>query len=113
MNEITIDKKNIIESAKNKWNSKDVENRGKISLKYKHFFKKFNLKENDWLNDFEHLSKCQQNVIIKGELIRIYDSLSNASKTSIMREFGLTKFSSKWYKLSGADKKALLNYVLI
>lgn len=112
MNEIAIDKLSIIDGAKAKWNSKNVESRNKTALKYWHFFKKFNLKTNDWINDFEHLSKCQQNVIIKGELIRTYDSLSNSLKTTIMREFGLTKFSSKWYKLSGADKKALLNYVL-
>ena len=112
MNKVTLDKAEILSHAKLKWDSKDNANRVRAGSKYQHFLDKFKLQTNDWVNDFENLSKPQQNVLIKGELIRIYDSLPNLSKTNIMREFGLSSFSSKWYKLPGKDKKTLLNYVI-
>lgn len=108
---MVLDKTEILARAKLKWNDKKSSEKVNAGIKYKHFLSKFKL--NDWNNDFEHLSKCQQNVIIKGELIRTYDSLSNLTKTDIMREFDLSLFSSKWYKLPGKDKKILLNYILL
>ena len=112
MNEKSLNKTEILARAKLKWDSKDNANRVRAGSKYQHFLAKYKLQTNDWTNDFEHLSKHQQNVITKGELIRTYDSLPNISKTNIMREFGLSLFSSKWYKLPSKDKKILLNYVI-
>jgi hypothetical protein len=112
MSETSLNKTEILARAKLKWDSKDNANRVRAGSKYQHFLDKFKLQTNDWTNDFDHLSPHQQNVITKGELIRTYDSLPNISKTSIMREFGLSLFSSKWYKLPGKDKKILLNYVI-
>ena len=112
MNEKILDKSEILARAKLKWDKKNDINRIRAGSKYKHFFEKHKLKINDWSNDFDHLTDSQQNVIIKGELIRTYDSLQNVLKTRIMRDFGLSEFSSKWYKLPCHDKKILLNYVI-
>jgi len=109
---MNINKFEILARAKLSWNNKSDSSKIKAGNKYQAFLEKFNLPTNDWLNDFDNLTKHQQNVIIKGELIRYYDSLPNIQKTYIMREFELSNFSSKWYKLSGADKKKLLNYII-
>ena len=112
MNERSLNKTNIITNAKEKWDSKSNANRVRAGSKYQHFLEKFELRANSWANCFDKLSKRQQCVLIKGELIRTYDSLPNISKTKIMHEFGLSVFSSKWYKLPGKDKKILLNYLI-
>lgn len=98
--------------AETKWNKKSTEERLKHSSKYK--FLNSNLVKHlaDWSNKFEDLSKIQQNILIKGELIRTYDALPNTEKTIIMRRLCLSSFSSKWYRLKSVDKKKLLNYVL-
>lgn len=103
----------IIErKACDKWNSKTIQERIHASYKYKHIFVKYNLPSNDWANKFDGLTSYQRNILLKGELIRTYDSLPNIDKTKIKREFGLSHFSSKWFKLSPHDKKKLLNSVL-
>ena len=112
MNGIALNKVEILSRSKMKWDSKNKEDRIRVGSKYQHFLSKYKFKVNDWHNDFDCLTRRQQNVIVKGELIRTYDSLPNLEKTAIMRELGLTNFSSKWYKLSSEDKKILLNYVL-
>ncbi len=112
MNSPNLDKTEILARAKLKWDSKDEANRVRAGSKYQHFLDKFKFQVNDWKNDFDNLSKRQQSVLTKGELIRTYDSLQNKAKTKIMREFGLSSFSSKWYKLPGKDKKILLNYII-
>lgn len=112
MTDNVLNRADILARAKLSWNNKSLEARIKAGGKYQHFWNKFKLPTNDWVNEFDNLTVYQQNVIIKGELIRFYDSLPNLQKTHIMREFGLSSFSSKWYKLSGEDKKKLLNYVI-
>jgi len=113
MNEsITLSKTEILSRAKSKWDGESNANRVRAGSKYQHFIDKFKLNVNDWENDFERLSKHQQNLIVKGELIRTYDSLPNSVKTKIMLDFGLSSFSSKWYRMSSKDKKILLNYVI-
>lgn len=112
MNGNILDKSDILARAKLKWDKKSKINRIRSGSKYKHFFEKHRLQINDWANDFDDLTNNQQNVIVKGELIRTYDSLDNVLKTTIMRDFGLSEFSSKWYKLPCGDKKILLNYVI-
>lgn len=102
----------ITNKAEEKWNSKDEGKRIRAGNKYKHVFKKFNLPENDWKNDFSELTQSQKNIIIKGELIRTYDGLSNHRKTKIKRHFGLSKFSTKWFTLLPSDKKILLTSIL-
>ncbi len=107
-----LNRTEILARAKLSWDNKSDEARLKAGGKYQHFLNKYKLPTNDWHNDFDDLTTHQQNVIIKGELIRFYDSLPNIQKTHIMRNFELCTFSSKWYKLPSSDKKKLLNYVI-
>jgi hypothetical protein len=107
-----LDRNDIVQKAKLFWNSKDKNARIRIGSKYQHIVSRFGIKIDDWISGFDSLTKVQQNLIIKGELIRFYDSLPNIDKTTIMFDFNLSTFSSKWYKLPGKDKKILLNYIL-
>jgi hypothetical protein len=107
-----LNKTEISSRAKTKWNEKSEANKVRAGSKYQHFLGKFKLPMNNCNSEFDVLTKYQQNVIVKGELIRTYDSLPNTAKTKIMREFGLSAFSSKWYKLPSGDKKILLNHVI-
>lgn len=112
MNNDLLNKYEILARAKLSWDKKSDEAKLKAGSKYQIFMERYNVPFNDWLNKFDLLTKQQQNIIIKGELIRYYDSLPNVQKTYIMREFELSNFSSKWYKLSSADKKKLLNHII-
>ena len=98
--------------ASDRWNNKTATERLHISSKYKHIFARYHLPANDWSNIFNELTSQQRNILLKGELIRTYDALANTDKTKIKNQFGLTHFSSKWFKLSPKDKKKLLNSVL-
>ena len=103
----------ILKKAKQKWDSKTKEEKVRSSRKYKHIFA--NLGDNsriNWNVSFSQLSKRQSNIIIKGELIRTYDALSNYDKTKLKIKHNLSKFSSKWFKLPSNDKYKLLNYIL-
>ena len=102
----------IVERAKEKWNSKTLSEKIRSSHKYRHVFEKLNLPSVSWNNEFSKLSKSQANILIKGEVIRTYDSMSNKDKTKIKNEFGLSAFSSKWFRLPSSDKRILLNSVL-
>ena len=102
----------IIERAKEKWNKKLSEEKIRCGRKYHHIFDKLNLPQVDWDNQFDELLKSQTNILIKGELIRTYDSMPNKDKTKIKENFGLSTFSSKWFRLPSCDKKILLNSVL-
>lgn len=108
----SLDKTSISIRAKDKWNSKSEDSRLRASNKYTFLFEKFKKPVHDWRDTFDHLNKFQRNILIKGELIRTYDSLPNTEKTKIMKELDLSKFSSKWYRLEPEDKKKLLNYVI-
>ena len=102
----------IEKRASDRWNKKTVTERLRTSSKYKHIFAKYHLPTNDWSNIFNDLTSHQRNILLKGELIRTYDALANIDKTKIKNLFGLSHFSSKWFKLSPQDKKTLLNSVL-
>lgn len=102
----------IVERAKEKWNTKISTAKIRCGRKYSHIFEKFGLPLADWNNSFEELSKFQTNILVKGELIRTYDSMPNREKTRIKQHFGLSTFSSKWFRLPSCDKKILLNSVL-
>ena len=102
----------IREMAIKRWDSKTPSERLKASSKYKHIFIKHNLPSNDWTNAFNDLTDSQKSILLKGELIRTYDAMSNHIKSKIKSEFGLTEFSSKWFKLSPKNKKKLLTSVL-
>lgn len=102
----------IVKRAKEKWNSKLGTEKIRSGHKYRHIFEKLNLPLMDWNVSFEKLSKNQVNILIKGELIRTYDSMSNKDKTRIKERFGLSVFSSKWFRLPPCDKKILLNSIL-
>ena len=102
----------ILERAKEKWDSKESNEKVRCGHKYRPVFEKLNLPQVEWDNQFDELSKSQTNILIKGELIRTYDSMSNKDKTRIKEHFGLSTFSSKWFRLPPCDKKVLLNSVL-
>lgn len=102
----------IVENAKEKWNSKSSAEKLRSGQKYRHIFEKLKIPSVDWDNTFSKLSSGQMNILIKGELIRTYDSMSNREKTKLKEHFGLSAFSSKWFKLPSCDKKILLNSVL-
>lgn len=104
-----IEKGKIRSLAKERWDGTPIEMREVVGGRYEHFLK---IKPSDWVQDFDKLAKKQQNVLIKGQLIRWYDSLSNKHKTKIMHTVGLSEFSSKWYRLSGENKRKLLSCVI-
>lgn len=89
------------------WNRKLEKDKIRIAKKYSHLFG-----EIEWNVDFEKLSERQQEILLKGELIRRYDSLTNKDKTIIKNELKMSQFQSKWFKLNYGDKHKLLNYVL-
>ena len=102
----------IVKRAEEKWNLKSSVDKVRSGHKYRHIFEKLNLPSVDWDNKFSELSKSQANILIKGELIRTYDSMSNKDKTRLKERFGLSSFSSKWFRLPSCDKKILLNSIL-
>lgn len=106
-----ISKKAIVCRAEKNWNNRNEEKRVSAGNKYKHIFKKFHMPENDWKNNFAELSESQQSILIKGELIRTYDSLPNFKKTILKRQLGLSTFSTKWFRLPPNDKKILLTSI--
>lgn len=107
-----LSRASIEKRASDRWNKKTVTERLHASSKYKHIFSKYRLPTKDWSNSFNELTLHQRNILLKGELIRTYDALANTDKTNIKIKFGLSHFSSKWFKLSPQDKKTLLNSVL-
>ena len=107
-----LSRTSIEKRASDRWNNKTVTERLHASSKYKHIFVKYHLLTKDWSNIFNELTSHQRNILLKGELIRTYDALANTDKTKIKNQFGLSHFSSKWFKLSPQDKKILLNSVL-
>jgi hypothetical protein len=107
-----FNKESIIKRARENWDFKDSESRRKSGHKYRHIFLKSTKPINDWSETFEKLTKEQQNILVKGELIRTYDALPNIDKTYLKRQFNLSTFSSKWFKLPSSDKHLLLKYVI-
>ena len=102
----------IIKRAEHKWNLKSSMDKIRCGRKYRHIFEKLNLPTTNWDNPFSSLSKRQMNILIKGELIRTYDSMLNIDKSHLKERFGLSSFSSKWFRLPSCDKKILLNTIL-
>ena len=107
-----FNKKSINIRAKEHWDFKSEESRLKSGNKYNHIFIEKNISMCDWKNLFDFLSKQQQILLIKSELIRTYDALPNIDKTKIKKKFNLSTFASKWYKLPSSDKNKLLKFVL-
>jgi hypothetical protein len=107
-----FDKSSITIRARSNWDCKTKESKIKSSNKYKFLFEKFKKPIHDWTDCFDNLTTFQRNILIKGELIRTYDSLPNLVKTNIMKKYKLSKFSSKWYKLESEDKKKLLKSIV-
>lgn len=102
----------IIQRAQEFWDYKTPKEKIKLVKKYKHISGIGEYTIDSWLTDFALLNHDQHTMIVKGELIRTYDSLPNIDKTRIKQMFKLSIFSSKWYKLPHKDKSKLLNYFL-
>ena len=73
--------------AKEHWDFKCVKERLRCGKKYSHIFGDKDSSLVDWSNPFESLSLKQKKLIIKGELIRTYDSLPNIDKAYIQNKF--------------------------
>lgn len=104
-----FNKESIKTRAREHWEVKTKELRLRAGRKYEHIFTKFNKPMNDWSNSFDDLTLPQQRILIKGEIIRTYDSLPNNDKSDIKRNYHLSKFESKWFKLPSGDKKKILS----
>ena len=102
----------IAKRAEERWNTKDSISKIRSGRKYQHIFEKLNLPSVEWDNPFSELSKSQISILVKGELIRTYDSMDNQEKTTIKKRYGLSTFSSKWFRMPPCDKKILLKSVL-
>lgn len=102
----------IIQRAAIRWDSKTPNEKIRSSSKYNHIFSKHNLEKTEWTNPFAELSKHQRNILIKGELIRTYDAMTNTEKSEIKKQYKLPCFSSKWFKLDPTSKKILLTSIL-
>ena len=106
--------KSIKKRAEKSWNEKVEKSKRACGCKYAHIIEKFYPKYVNcpWDCDFNNLSKPQQVILTKGELIRTYDSLSNHDKTKIKKELKLSTFATKWYKLPSEDKSKLLKFAI-
>ena len=107
-----FNKSSINSRAKEDWDCKSDTLKLKASLKYKHIFEEKDVSLCDWTNLFDNLSRPQQILLIKSELIRTYDALPNIDKTKLKTKLKLSMFASKWYKLPSSDKNKLLKYVI-
>lgn len=96
--------------AREYWDSKDDNERKSSGKKYNHLFNSEQI--TPWTNSFDLLTQKQKVIIIKGELIRTYDSLPNKDKTFIKKIFHLSEFSSKWYRLPSCDKNKLIKRLI-
>lgn len=104
-----FNKKVIKDRAKENWECKTDALKLKSGKKYEHIFVKLNKPYVEWTNSFDDLTPLQQKILIKGEIIRTYDGLPNIDKTYIKLHFKLSRFESKWFKLSSDDKKKILH----
>lgn len=108
-----VTKESIYSRTSDFWNTKTKEDKIKLIKKYKHIEQFKNTTNDDWLKNFDELSKEQKVLLCKGELIRTYDALPNIMKTKLKRDNNLSTFSSKWFKLPKEDKVILLNTFVI
>ena len=111
-NTMPLSAESIKRLAKEKWDAKSEELRAFSGRKYMPFFARLRLPMNPWELSFDELTEAQRNVIIKGELIRTYDSLPNSEKTKLKELLGLSEFKSKWFRLGSRDKRILLGTIL-
>lgn len=109
-NDISLSRTEIIERAEKRWNDRTLEEKIKKSNKYHHIINKIGSSSNlsPWTEKFSNLSQGQKRLLIRGELIRTYDSLPNQEKTKIKERLKLSTFSSKWFRLPPNDKKKIL-----
>ena len=104
-----LDKKQVQDRAAVRWNSFGPIERLKEGHKYGHITQ---IKNSDWVLDFDQLTPFIQNILVKGELIRTYDNMLMSDRKKLTNEAHLSKFETKWFKFSSVDKEKLLKYVL-
>ena len=105
-----ISKEEILNRAKENWNGKTIQDKILKSRRYKHIFLENKMPLISWLKDFDELNQFQQNLLIKGEIIRTYNSLPNTYKAKLVLRWNLSKFSSKWHNLPYEDKINILKW---
>jgi len=106
-----LDKEQVTYRARERWNEMTVLERLRQGQKYKHVPIPNN-KVASWVQEFCMLDEPNQNILIKGELIRTYDAMLISDKRKLCSEAMLSKFQTKWFKLTNDDKTKLLDYVL-
>lgn len=102
----------LTKKAQTKWDELSISERLRNARKYKHIFTKLHLSTNPWDGAFSALSHDQQSILIKGELINLYNSLPFIEKERIKKGFNLSRTPNKWHRLPSIDKKRLLNGIL-
>lgn len=101
---------NLIKRAMEDWESKEDIEKIRKSKKYKHIFIQKNIPCKSWLIPFNEMTTFQKNLIIKAEIIRMYDALSNSDKSRLIPIYNIKVFATKWHKLKYSDKIRILNY---
>ena len=111
-NVLVLSKSSIKNRAMDRWNKKSNSDKIRDGLKYEHVLKKLGLASNAWSCDFYALTKHQQSLLLKGELIRTYDSLCVSDKLKVKKKFNLSRFSNNWFNMDKKDKKTLLKVLI-
>lgn len=106
-----LDKKQVVARAKSKWDCLTIPERMNKGRIYRHIAINDN-NLSSWVDAFDNLDKQHQNILIKSELIRTYDSMLMSDKRKLSSEANLSKFKTKWFKFTNEDKTKLLNHVL-
>lgn len=109
-----FDSNGIYYNAKYSWNALSSEEKQKKGNKYsKSDSIAQYIKDCEWNVEFDELNEKQKILLMKSILIKTYDSLSNNIKTEIMKEYGLSKFSSKWFRMPKNDRSTICSKVLL
>lgn len=113
--ELTLDdlliRNYVSQRTREKWNNEDDENKEYRGLKYAHLFQKSN-NVLDWKVDYSDLTKGQQSLLMKREIINTYDLLSHEEKKKLQNQLKLSRSPNKWFNLPPRDKAKILKVVL-
>lgn len=107
-----FDSDGIYYTAKYSWDILSDDEKKRKGDKYAKQDKISFIKNCHWNVEFDALNDKQKKLLMKAVLINTYDSLDNVVKTRIMKEYGLSKFSSKWFRMPNIDRALLCSSVL-
>ena len=114
--ELTLDdlliRNYVSQRTREKWDREGDEYKECRGAKYAHIFKNPNNVLN-WKVDFSELSRGQQSVLMKREIINTYDLLSHEEKKKLQDKLNLSRSPNKWFNLPPKDKKKILKVILV